>query len=142
MLLTLTYDELSKLIENQTGKSLKFNRVDSSTVNITTKLSLSFFSINPEIRIRIVEIKGVLLTLEYTGNKLVNILGKTVLNRIQARQTEPYICGGSNRLITINMGLIPKLKELLPIIDIRAIYFNNGHIAVAVSNTNLQLPTI
>ncbi|MDE6352283.1 MAG: hypothetical protein K2K88_03970, partial [Muribaculaceae bacterium] len=85
MLLTLTYDELSKLIENQTGKSLKFNRVDSSTVNITTKLSLSFFSINPEIRIRIVEIKGVLLTLEYTGNKLVNILGKTVLNRIQAR---------------------------------------------------------
>ncbi|MDE5969681.1 MAG: hypothetical protein K2G74_02480 [Muribaculaceae bacterium] len=130
MLLTLTYDELSKLIENQTGKSLKFNRVDSSTVNITTKLSLSFFSINPEIRIRIVEIKGVLLTLEYTGNKLVNILGKTVLNRIQARQTEPYICGGSNRLITINMGLIPKLKELLPIIDIRAIYFNNGHIAV------------
>lgn len=130
MLLTLTYEELSKLIENQTGKSLKFNRVDSSTVNITTSINLSLFNYNPEIKIKIVEIKGVLLTLEYTGNKFINLIGKTVIKRIQAKQTEPYMIGGNNRLITINMGLIPKLKELLPIIDIRAIYFNVNHISV------------
>ncbi|MBD5378952.1 MAG: hypothetical protein HDR74_03550 [Bacteroides sp.] len=130
MLLTLTYEELSKLIENQTGKSLKFNRVDSSTVNITTSINLSLFNYNPEIKIKIVEIKGVLLTLEYTGNRFINLIGKTVIKRIQAKQTEPYMIGGNNRLITINMGLIPKLKELLPIIDIRAIYFNVNHISV------------
>ena len=128
MLLTLTYEELSKLIENQTGKSLKFNRVDSSTVNITTSINLSLFNYNPEIKIKIVEIKGVLLTLEYTGNRFINLIGKTVIKRIQAKQTEPYMIGGNNRLITINMGLIPKLKELLPIIDLRAIYFNVNHI--------------
>ncbi len=130
MLLTLTYDELSKLIKNQTGRMLTFNRIDSSTVSITTKINLSVFDYNPEIKIKIVEIKGVLLTLEYSGNRFINLIGKTVLNRIQARQTEPYMIGGANRLITINMGLIPKLKELLPIIDIRAIYFNDSHIAV------------
>ena len=130
MLLTLTYEELSKLIENQTGKSLKFNRVDSSTVNITTSINLSLFNYNPEIKIKIVEIKGVLLTLEYTGNRFINLIGKTIIKRIQAKQTEPYMIGGNNRLITINMGLIPKLKELLPIIDIRAIYFNVNHISV------------
>lgn len=130
MLLTLTYEELSKLIENQTGKSLKFNRVDSSTVNITTSINLSLFNYNPEIKIKIVEIKGVLLTLEYTGNRFINLIGKTVIKRIQAKQTEPYMIGGNNRLITINMGLIPKLKELLPIIDIRAIYFNVNYISV------------
>lgn len=130
MLLTLTYEELSKLIENQTGKSLKFNRVDSSTVNITTSINLSLFNYNPEIKIKIVEIKGVLLTLEYTGNRFINLIGKTVIKRIQAKQTVPYMIGGNNRLITINMGLIPKLKELLPIIDIRAIYFNVNHISV------------
>ncbi len=131
MLLILTYDELGKLIENRTDKVVKFDFVDSSTIKITLPLKVLSAQISPEINIKIVNIKGVLLTMEYTGNSLVNFLGKMALRRIIARQSEPRLLGDlKSRLITINMGLIPKLCDILPIVNLTTIYFTPDNVMV------------
>lgn len=131
MLLTLTYNELAKLIENRSGKVVKFDFVDSSTIKITVPVKLMLAQINPEINIKIVKIKGVLLTIEYTGNHFVNFLSKIALNRIIANQSEPRLLGNrKSRLITINMGLIPKLCDILPIVNLTTIYFTPENVIV------------
>lgn len=139
MLLTLTYNELAKLIENRTDMIAEFAFVDSSTVKITIPVKLMSATINPEIKIKIVNIKGVLLTVEYTGNRFVNFLSKMALRRIIAHQSEPRLLGDlKSRILTINMGLIPKLCDILPIVNLNTIYFTPENVVVEGSVVERQ----
>lgn len=143
MVLTLTYKELSELIENRTGRIPQFEFVNSSTIKIILPVTVMSASLNTQINIRIIKINGVLITVEYTGNRLVNFIGKAVLKRIISRQSEPRLIGDlKSRLLTINMGLIPKLCDILPIVNIDTIYFTPERVTVEGSVVKRKLSEI
>ena len=118
---SVTYQELQRLITEQTNKPIRFDYVDSKTIKVLYELDLGLLKKKVGIDLRVLDIVGTDLRVRYSAgfgmDGMVGIALGFVRDKIPAGLMEEL----PNHELLFHLATIDKLKPVFERIDVKDI---------------------
>lgn len=116
---SVSYQELQKLVTEQTQKPISFEFVDNKTIKVLYELDLGIFKKKVGIDVTILDIIGSDLRVKYSGgmDSLVGMALTMVKDKIPTGLLEEQ----SDHVLLLHLDAIDKIKPVFERIDVKDI---------------------
>ena len=116
---SISYQELQKLVTEQTHQPIGFEFVDQKTVKVLYELNMGFMKKNIGINIKVLDVVGNLLRLQYsTGFGMEGLVGMA-LNLVKDKIPSGLLEEQPDRVLLVHLDKIAKVRPVLERIDLK-----------------------
>lgn len=116
---SISYQELQKLVTEQTHQPIGFEFVDQKTVKVLYELNMGFMKKNIGINIKVLDVVGNLLRLQYsTGFGMDGLVGMA-LNLVKDKIPSGLLEEQPDRVLLVHLDKIAKVRPVLERIDLK-----------------------
>lgn len=118
---SISYQELQRLVVENTNQPISFEPVDSKTVKVLYELNLGFMKRKVGIDLKLLDIIGTDLRLQYSaGFGMDNMVGMA-LNMVKDKIPTGLIEEQANHVLLVHLGQIEKIKPVFDKVDVKDI---------------------
>ena len=118
---SISYQELQRLVVENTNQPISFEPVDSKTVKVLYELNLGFMKRKVGIDLKLLDIIGTDLRLQYSaGFGMDNMVGMA-LNMVKDKIPTGLIEEQANHVLLVHLGQIEKIKPVFDRVDVKDI---------------------
>ena len=116
---SVSYQELQKLVTEQTKQPISFEFVDQKTLKVLYELNLGFMKKKIGINLKVLEVIGTDLRVQYsTGFGMDGLVG-TALNMVKDRIPAGLLEEQPDHVLLVHLEKIDKVKPVLERIDLK-----------------------
>ena len=116
---SVSYQELQKLVTEQTKQPISFEFVDQKTLKVLYELNLGFMKKKIGINLKVLEVIGTDLRVQYsTGFGMDGLVG-TALNMVKDRIPAGLLEEQPDHILLVHLDKIDKVKPVLERIDLK-----------------------
>ena len=116
---SVSYQELQKLVTEQTKQPISFEFVDQKTLKVLYELNLGFMKKKVGINLKVLDIVGTDLRVQYsTGFGMDGLVG-TALNMVKDRIPAGLLEEQPDHILLVHLDKIDKVKPVLERIDLK-----------------------
>lgn len=118
---SVSYQELQKLVTEQTKQPISFEFVDSKTIKVLYELNLGLMKKKIGINLKVLDVVGTDLRVQYsTGFGMDGLVG-TALNMLKDRIPAGLLEEQPDHVLLVHLDKIDKVKPVLERIDLKDI---------------------
>ena len=119
MKVSVSYQELQRLLTEQTNQSFSFEPVDSKTVKVLYELNLGIMKKKIGVDLKVLDIVGSDLRLQYsTGFGMDGLVGMA-LNLLKDKIPAGLLEERPDRVLLVHLGQLDKIKPVFDRIDVK-----------------------
>ena len=116
---SISYQELQKLVTEQTKQPISFEFVDQKTLKVLYELNLGFMKKKVGINLKVLDVVGTDLRVQYsTGFGMDGLVG-TALNMVKDRIPASLLEEQPDHILLVHIDKIDKVKPVLERIDLK-----------------------
>lgn len=116
---SISYQELQRLITEQTNQPISFEFVDEKTVKVMYEVNLGIMKKKIGLDLKVLDIVGSDLRVQYsTGFGMESLVGMA-LNMLKNKIPEGLLEEQSNHILWVHLGKIDKIKPVFERIDVK-----------------------
>ena len=118
---SISYQELQRLITEQTKQPISFEFVDNKTLKVLYELNLGILKKKVGIDLKILDIIGTDLKVQYSAGFGMDGLVGMALNMVRDKIPAGLLEEQPNRILLVHLGTVDKLKPVFERIDVKDI---------------------
>lgn len=118
---SISYQELQRLISEQTQQPISFEFVDNKTVKVLYELNLGIMRKKVSIDLKVLDIVGTDLRVRYAGGFGMDGLVRMALNMIRDKIPTGLLEEQPNNELVVHLATIDKIKPVFERIDVKDI---------------------
>lgn len=118
---SISYQELQRLISEQTQQPISFEFVDNKTVKVLYELNLGIMKKKVSIDLKVLDIVGTDLRVRYAGGFGMDGLVRMALNMIRDKIPTGLLEEQPNNELLVHLATIDKIKPVFERIDVKDI---------------------
>ena len=116
---SVSYQELQKLVTEQTRQPISFDFVDNKTLKVLYELNLGIMKKKIGIDLKILEILGTDLKVQYSAGFGMDGLVGMALNMVRDKIPAGMLEEQPDRVLLVHLDKIDKVKPVLERIDLK-----------------------
>ena len=116
---SVSYQELQKLITEQTKQPISFEFVDNKTLKVLYELNLGIMKKKIGIDLKVLEVVGTDLRVQYSGGFGMDGLVGMALNMVRDKIPTGLLDEQPNHVLLVHLDKIDKVKPVLERIDLK-----------------------
>ena len=116
---SISYQELQRLITEQTKQPISFEFVDNKTLKVLYELNLGILKKKVGIDLKILDIIGTDLKVQYSAGFGMDGLVGMALNMVRDKIPAGLLEEQPNRILLVHLGTVDKLKPVFERIDVK-----------------------
>ena len=116
---SISYQELQRLISEQTQQSISFEFVDNKTVKVLYELNLGIMRKKVSIDLKVLDIVGTDLRVRYAGGFGMDGLVRMALNMMRDKIPTGLLEELPNNELLVHLATIDKIKPVFERIDVK-----------------------
>ena len=118
---SVSYQELQKLITEQTQKPISFEFVDPKTVKVLYELSIGIMKKKVGIDLKVLDIAGTDLRVRYSGGFGTEGFVKIALSLFKDKMPEGLLDEQPDQVLLVHLDRIDKIKPVFERINVKDI---------------------
>lgn len=118
---SISYQELQKIVAEQTHQPISFEFVDRKTLKVLYELNLGLIRKKVGVDLKILDIVGTDLRLQYSAGFGMEGLMGMALNMVRDRIPTGLLEEQPDRVLLIRLGMVDKLKPVFERIDLKEV---------------------
>lgn len=116
---SISYQELQRLISEQTQQPISFEFVDNKTVKVLYELNLGIMKKKVSIDLKVLDIVGTDLRVRYAGGFGMDGLVRMALNMMRDKIPTGLLEEQPNNELLVHLATIDKIKPVFERIDVK-----------------------
>jgi hypothetical protein len=116
---SISYQELQRLISEQTQQPISFEFVDNKTVKVLYELNLGIMKKKVSIDLKVLDIVGTDLRVRYAGGFGMDGLVRMALNMMRDKIPTGLLEELPNNELLVHLATIDKIKPVFERIDVK-----------------------
>ena len=116
---SVSYQELQKLVTEQTQQPISFEFVDQKTIKVLYELNLGIMKKKIGVDLRILDIVGTDLRVRYAAGFGMDGLVGMALNMVRNKIPEGLLEEQPDHVLLLHLGKVDKLKPVFERIDVK-----------------------
>ena len=116
---SISYQELQRLITEQTKQPISFETVDGKTIKVLYELNLGIMKKKVGIDLKVLDIVGSDLRLQYSAGFGMDGLVGMALNMVKDKIPAGLLEERPDRVLLVHLGKIDKMKPVFDRIDVK-----------------------
>ena len=118
---SVSYQELQKLVTEQTQQPISFEFVDQKTIKVLYELNLGIMKKKIGIDLHVLEVLGTDLKVKYSAGFGMDGLVGMALNMVREKIPAGLLEEQPNHVLLVHLGKIDKIKPVFERIDVKDI---------------------
>ncbi|MCR5013275.1 MAG: hypothetical protein K6A28_00705 [Bacteroidales bacterium] len=118
---SISYQELEKLVTENTHQPISFEVVDSKTIKVLYELSLGFIKKKIGIDLKVLDIIGTDLRVKYSAGFGMDGMVSMALNMVKDKIPAGLMEEQPNQVLLLHLGNIDKIRPVFERIDVKDI---------------------
>ncbi len=116
---SISYQELQKIVTEQTKQPLSFEFVDPKTVKVSYEINMGFMKKRVGINLKVLDVAGTDLRVQYaTGFGMDGMVGM-VLNLLKEKIPAGLLEEQPDHVLLVHLGTVDKIKPVFERIDVK-----------------------
>lgn len=116
---SVSYQELQKLVTEQTKQPISFQFVDPKTVKVLYELNLGLIKKKVGIDLKVLDINGTNLRVQYSAGFGMDGVVAMALNMVRDKIPTGLLEEQPNRVLLVHLDKIEKIKPVFERIDLK-----------------------
>lgn len=116
---SVSYQELQRLVTEQTKQPISFETVDGKTIKVLYELNLGIMKKKVGIDLKVLDIVGSDLRLQYSAGFGMDGLVGMALNMVKDKIPAGLLEERPERVLLVHLGKIDKMKPVFDRIDVK-----------------------
>jgi len=116
---SVSYQELQKLVTEQTKQPISFEFVDNKTLKVLYELNLGLMKKKIGIDLKVLDVVGTDLRVQYSGGFGMDGLVGMALNMVRDKIPAGLLDEQPNHVLLVHLDKIDKVKPVLERIDLK-----------------------
>ena len=116
---SISYQELQRLVTENTHQPISFEFVDSKTIKVLYELNLGFMKRKIGIDLKVLDIVGTDLRVQYSSGFGMDGMVGMALNMVKDKIPAGLLEECPDRVLLVHLGQIDKIKPVFDRIDVR-----------------------
>lgn len=116
---SVSYQELQRLLTEQTNQSISFEPVDSKTVKVLYELNLGIMKKKIGVDLKVLDIVGTDLRLQYSAGFGMDGLVGMALNLLKDKIPAGLLEERPDRVLLVHLGQLDKIRPVFDRIDVK-----------------------
>lgn len=116
---SISYQELQRLVAENTQQPISFEFVDQKTVKVLYEVNLGFMKKKVGIDLKVLDIVGSDLRLQYSAGFGMDGMVGMALNMVKDKIPAGLLEEQPNRVLLVHLGKIDKIKPVFERIDVK-----------------------
>lgn len=130
---TVSYQELERLVTEQTKQPIRFDFVDNKTIKVSYKIKIGFMKKDLGINLRVLDISGTDLRVRYsTGFGMDNLVG-IALNMVRSRIPEGLMEEYPDQVLLVHLEKLDRLKPFFERFEMRDLRMTEEEVVVELA---------
>lgn len=130
---TVSYQELERLVTEQTKQPIRFDFVDNKTIKVSYPINLGFMKKDLGINLRVLDISGTDLRVRYfTGFGMDNLVGMA-LNMVRSRIPEGLMEEYPDQVLLVHLEKLDRLKPFFERFEMRDLRMTEEEVVVELA---------
>ena len=130
---TVSYQELERLVTEQTKQPIHFDFVDNKTIKVSYPLNLGFMKKDLGVNLRVLDISGTDLRVRYfTGFGMDNLVGMA-LNMVRSRIPEGLMEEYPDQVLLVHLEKLDRLKPFFERFEMRDLRMTEEEVVVELA---------
>ena len=127
---TVSYQELERLVTEQTKQPIRFYFVDNKTIKVSYPIKLGFMKKDLGVNLRVLDISGTDLRVRYsTGFGMDNLVGMA-LNMVRSRIPEGLMEEHPDQVLLVHLEKLDRLKPFFERFEMRDLRMTEEEVVV------------
>ena len=118
---SVSYQELQRLVTEQTKQPISFDFVDNKTVKVLYELNLGLMKKNISVDMKVLDIVGSNLRVKYSGGFGMDGLVKMALNMVKDKIPTDLLEEQPDHILLVHLDKIDKIKPVFERIDVKEV---------------------
>ena len=118
---SVSYQELQKLVVEQTQKPISFEFVDNKTIKVLYELDLGIMKKKIGVDLKVLEVMGSDLKVQYAAGFGMDGVVGMALGMVRDKIPEGLLEEQPDRVLLLHLGKVDKLKPVFERIDVKDI---------------------
>lgn len=116
---SVSYQELQKLVVEQTQKPISFEFVDNKTIKVLYELDLGIMKKKIGVDLKVLEVMGSDLKVQYAAGFGMDGVVGMALGMVRDKIPEGLLEEQPDRVLLLHLGKVDKLKPVFERIDVK-----------------------
>ena len=116
---SVSFQELQKLVTEQTQQPISFEFVDQKTIKVLYELNLGIMKKKIGVDLKVLEIAGTDLLVKYSAGFGMDGMVGMALNMVRNKIPEGLLEEQPNHVLLLHLGKVDKLKPVFERIDVK-----------------------
>ena len=116
---SVSYQELQKLVVEQTQKPISFEFVDNKTIKVLYELDLGIMKKKIGVDLKVLEVMGSDLKVQYAAGFGMDGVVGMALGMVRDKIPEGLLEEQPDRVLLLHLGKVDKLKPVFEHIDVK-----------------------
>ena len=130
---TVSYQELERLVTEQTKQPIRFDFIDNKTIKVSYPINLGFMKKDLGINLRVLDILGTDLRVRYfTGYGMDNLVGMA-LNMVRSRIPEGLMEEYPDQVLLVHLEKLDRLKPFFERFEMRDLRMTEEEVVVELA---------
>lgn len=130
---TVSYQELERLVTEQTKQPIRFYFVDNKTIKVLYPINLGFMKKDLGVNLRVLDISGTDLRVRYfTGFGMDNLVGMA-LNMVSSRIPEGLMEEHPDQVLLVHLEKLDRLKPFFERFEMRDLRMTEEEVVVELA---------
>lgn len=130
---TVSYQELERLVTEQTKQPIRFYFVDNKTIKVSYPIKLGFMKKDLGVNLRVLDISGTDLRVRYsTGFGMDNLVGMA-LNMVRSRIPEGLMEEHPDQVLLVHLEKLDRLKPFFERFEMRDLRMTEEEVVVELA---------
>ncbi len=130
---TVSYQELERLVTEQTKQPIRFYFVDNKTIKVLYPINLGFMKKDLGVNLRVLDISGTDLRVRYfTGFGMDNLVGMA-LNMVRSRIPEGLMEEHPDQVLLVHLEKLDRLKPFFERFEMRDLRMTEEEVVVELA---------
>ena len=118
---SISYQELQRIVTENTNQPISFEPVDNKTVKVMYELNLGIMKKKVSIDLKVLDIVGSDLRMKYSGRFGMDGLVGMALNMAKNKIPEGLLEEQPDHVLLVHLGILDKVKPVFDRIDVKDI---------------------
>ena len=127
---TVSYQELERLVTEQTKQPIHFEFIDNKTIKVSYQIKIGFIKKDLGVNLRVLDISGTDLRVRYsTGFGMDNLVG-IALNMVRSRIPEGLMEEYPDQVLLVHLEKLDRLKPFFERFEMRDLRMTEEEVVV------------
>ena len=127
---TVSYQELERLVTEQTKQPIHFEFIDNKTIKVSYQIKIGFIKKDLGVNLRVLDISGTDLRVRYsTGFGMDNLVG-IALNMVRSRIPEGLMEEYPDQVLLVHLDKLDRLKPFFERFEMRDLRMTEEEVVV------------